>query len=76
MQMSDETQPSPADDSEYQEFLAFKNQKAAKAEADKPKEYYVHMADGNVVTLSQEESDATGSHYDGIAVVNRYQVGA
>jgi hypothetical protein len=44
------------------------------AEANKPAEYYVHLADGNVVTMKDEES--SGSHVDGIQVIARYLVGA
>jgi hypothetical protein len=61
------------------DFAAFQEWKASRdaAEAEvKPREYYVHLADGNVVTLSEEDSDATGTHYDGIAVIGRYEVGA
>jgi hypothetical protein len=63
------------DDAEYQEFLAQKRASEAAQAASAP-EFYVHLADGNVVKLSQEDSDAAGSHYDGIAVIARYQVGA
>jgi hypothetical protein len=37
-------------------------------------EYYVHLADGNVVTLPA--ADASNSHVDGVAVIGKYQVGA
>jgi len=44
------------------------------AEANKPPEFYVHLANGNVKVLSAEESEA--SHVDGIQVIARYQVGS
>ncbi len=62
-------------DADYQEFLAQKRAREA-AEAAGAPEFYLWLADGNVVTLSQEDSDAAGSHVDGVAVVARYQVGA
>jgi len=43
------------------------------AEANRPPEFYVHLADGQVLTLSAEEAEA--SHVDGIQVIARYQVG-
>jgi hypothetical protein len=36
-------------------------------------EDYVHLADGNVVTMPQGE---VGTHVDGVAVIGKYQVGA
>lgn len=45
----------------------------AAAEANKPPEWYVHLADGSVHVLSG--SDAESSHIDGIQVIARYQVG-
>jgi hypothetical protein len=42
-------------------------------DAVKAVEYYVHLADGNVVTLPADQID---SHVDGVAVIGKYQVGA
>ena len=61
------------DDKEYQAYLASKRD-AEKAE--ETPEFYVHLADGNVVKLSDADLAAAGSHYDGIAVVASYRVGA
>jgi hypothetical protein len=43
-------------------------------DAEKALEYYVHLADGNVITLPAAE--ASNSHVDGVAVIGKYQVGA
>lgn len=48
-------------------------QAEAEAEANKPPEFYVHLANGEVVTLAPPESDQ--SHVNGVQVVARYQVG-
>lgn len=42
-------------------------------DAVKAIEYYVHLADGNVVTLPADQ--AAQSHVDGVAVIGKYQVG-
>lgn len=42
-------------------------------DVEKAVEYYVHLADGNVVTLPADKVD---SHVDGVAVIGKYQVGA
>lgn len=61
---------------EFEEFKAWKAAQAAANEPAKPVEYYVHLANGDVVTLDQEAVDQAGSHYDGIEVIAKYQVGA
>lgn len=43
------------------------------AEANKPPEFYVHLANGDVKTLPEQEANA--SHVGGIQVIGRYQVG-
>jgi hypothetical protein len=43
-------------------------------DAEKVLEYYVHLADGNIVTLPA--ALASNSHVDGVAVIGKYQVGA
>jgi hypothetical protein len=63
----------PADDAEYQKYLADKKAAEEPAEASR---YYVHLADGSVVVLDQDEADETGTHHDGIAVIGKYKVGA
>lgn len=66
------------DVAEYQEFQAWKKAQAAAAAAEeaanKPTEFYVHLADGTTQVLSEEESAA--SHVDGVQVIARYLVGA
>ena len=63
----------PSTDKEYQAYLASKQ---AAEKAEETPEFYVHLADGNVVKLSDDDLAAAGSHYDGIAIVNSYRVGA
>lgn len=48
-------------------------QAEAEAEANKPPEFYVHLANGEVKVMAPPESEA--SHVDGVQVVARYQVG-
>jgi len=43
-------------------------------DAVKAIEYYVHLADGNVVKLPADQAATT--HVDGVAVIGKYQVGA
>lgn len=43
------------------------------AEANKPPQFYVHLANGDVKVLESPESEA--SHVDGVQVIGRYQVG-
>jgi redox-sensitive bicupin YhaK (pirin superfamily) len=69
-------QPSPAlVDPQYQAFLDWQASQKAAAEAEQPKEtrYYVHLADGRVEVLGEEE--ASQSHYEGVKVIDKYQVG-
>jgi hypothetical protein len=61
----------PRLDPEYQAFLAAKK---AEADASQPKEYYVHLANGSVLTLP--EDDSAISHIEGVEVIARYLVGA
>ena len=63
-------------DPQYEAFLKWQAAQSAEEEAAKPKEYYVHLADGNVVQLSQEDADNAGTHYDGVQVIAKYEVGA
>ena len=68
----------PEVDAEYQEFLAFKAAKeaAAKAEeaANQPVQYYTHLADGRVEVLDAVQ--AGQSHYEGVRIIDKYEVGA
>jgi hypothetical protein len=41
--------------------------------ADAEVEYYVHLADGKVVTMPQNE---VASHVDGVQVIGKYRIGA
>jgi hypothetical protein len=43
-------------------------------EAVKAIEYYVHLADGTVQTMTAADADT--SHVNGVAVIGKYQVGA
>jgi len=63
------------EDAGYQAYLAQKKADEAAVSAQSP-EFYVHLADGSVVKLSSADADEAGSHYDGIAVIARYLVGA
>lgn len=64
-------------DADYQAFLAWKAQQAQAAQAEEaanqPAQYYVHLADGRVEVLGEEE--ASQSHYNGVRVIDKYQVG-
>jgi hypothetical protein len=60
---------------EFEEFKRWKDAQSAAAEADRPREYYVHLADGNTVVLGQEALDSAGSHYEGIQIIATYTVG-
>jgi hypothetical protein len=65
-----------AADAQYQAFLAWQAaQDAANAPA-KPVEYYVWLASGKIVTLSDADLVSAGSHVDGVEIVARYLVGA
>jgi hypothetical protein len=48
-------------------------QDEAIAEAKKPPQFYVHLANGDVVTLEPPESES--SHHNGVQIIARYQVG-
>lgn len=43
-------------------------------DAEKAVEYYIHLADGNVVTLPADQAES--SHVNGVAVIGKYQVGS
>lgn len=64
----------PQVDQEYQDFLNWKAAQAQAAQAEnKPVQYYVHLADGRVEVLGEEE--ASQSHYEGVRIIDKYQVG-
>jgi hypothetical protein len=64
------------------EFIEGKVSEAVKAKSDasstpeteqaKPEEWYVHLADGQVVILPADE---VSTSYDGIQVIGKYRVG-
>lgn len=61
-------------DPQYQAFLAWQAaQEAAQHAETAPAQFYVHLADGRVEVLGEEE--ANQSHYDGVRVIDKYQVG-
>lgn len=59
-------------DADYQAFLEWKKAQVPPAETG-PIQYYVHLADGRVEVLGEEE--AGQSHYEGVRVIDKYQVG-
>ncbi len=62
---------------EYEEFLAYRSAKAdAEASAPGPPEYWVHLADGQVITAGEDDEGFADSHVGGVQVIGRYQVGA
>lgn len=63
-------------DQDQKDFEAWKAARDAAEQAARPRQYYVHLADGQVVTLGQDELNAAGSHVNGIAVTATYEVGA
>jgi hypothetical protein len=67
--------PAPAPDVDYEEYKAWKAQQEANAEAAKPAEYYVHLADGQVVQLDESALAEAGSHVNGVQVIASYRVG-
>jgi len=40
---------------------------------EKAAEFYTHLADGRVVTLPEDQ--AAQSHYEGVRIIDKYQVG-
>lgn len=64
----------PQIDPQYQEFLNWKKAQESAAQADAaPVQYYVHLADGRVEVLGEEE--ASQSHYEGVRIIDKYLVG-
>ena len=65
------------DAAEYKEFQAYRKAKAdAEASAPGPPEYWVHLADGQVITAGEDDEGFADSHVSGVQVIGRYQVGA
>lgn len=63
-------------DPDWAAFQAWKAEQAKANEPARPAEFYTHLADGRVVTLTEDELRETGSHYEDVEIIGRYQVGA